>query len=1402
MPTPDDFQLRLVQWLLDQFNSRKELDTATQQITLLISQSQKQSLGDLYIHIGAIIFQRAARKGPKSCIQPCVELCHSLCVAHFKQHLDLSPRISLIHDHILRLCMASVRTENTLSKDNGIPVERSSELLFNLWEFQLVNIVQICEYIFRVIEAHKTSVGRKLTDAVAGVRFLLRSCFPNHSYGHWENEVNSFHQWVNSCSNSNENESNTIRVSAPDQISETNVDYTATEHTSHSPSKFNAEDAFFSTDDAVPPEETSHLPQSSVHDEETMDNTTKNNLGKHPESPSALVAKLFEDVRSRKGAPIDGTAGMEHRRASSIVFSALEDARGQPAKDTKGVKPAPTPSSSAATTPARTSTLPSAAATPSGTAPIPGKPKKGNVHVLFNSHAPRSTLPSPSTSALSQSGSVPPVTTTRPTATMSRATAPAQASADSNKPRRGSSTSGGQRTAGSPRMSANTPRHPHDHPGHPNHALPQWRPAGYYYPPHDYNPYMYWGALQRQYPQYRYPYTPPIDQRQKQSSSRTQGSQPRPPSAPPVPNNAPPDCPVIKTSLHAPPNAPSPSLNAKPFTFVPGSLRRPENHVPPTLSKVASRHSQPKPSLGRTNRQASGNETSADDDQIRTAQRLVVGRPQNRKHCLIIALHCNSIQGVELTQGYGFYRPISDYTNIMIHWCTCGVSKLARSKPTKLVSSQALDPDRFGVIFGPRTSACSCHTLHNHNRPPFHSKPSSITKTSKVGCTSNSEDDAADTWVSFLVLATIPSYVSASRHDDFQFRLVQWLLDQLNSRKELGGVTQQITLLISQAQEQSIEDFYSHIGVLIFQKAVQFPLGGSESCTPLLAELCCSLSVIHFNQHPSPSPRVILVHDHIFRLCIESIFTENAVEPANAMSSRRVDGISVEKSSEILFNLWDFQLASIVQVCEYIFRVIEAHERSVGPKLADAVAGVRFLLRSCFSNRSRGPWKREAESFREWADAHSNGNKHQTNTARESSSSQAKQAHIPKAKDIVIHHRGISSSSDGNSDLPANSLNRPDPSKSALSQSQTDGEEEISDAGENNIGRPPGTPSRPPAKSVVDAHSSKRSVPISVMTNMDYRPASSIGFANQTTVEDEPPFNGFRMTASTPVSPASHSTTSTGASGVPVVAATPPITAPAPGNPRKPNVASFFQDVNPPSVPVTSHGPYQRPPLPSPSSQRPPGSPRMGANMPLRYPMQPPHQWGPAQYYPLPPSPYYPYNSWEGQPSQRSSMLQPYPPPVLPHLYYYPPVQSRPPSLIVPSSDSHQQSSPIASTSPHGPPSEPPALGISTATLRSTINPNRLSTLYGEPMTLEGQTPMSAKSTTATSPTRPNATSRTETKQEKKEGLVKGTEEPVKATKEKEHAKRAKDDTDPARRSSKPNKRGDKGQGIGGGREK
>ncbi|KEP45553.1 hypothetical protein V565_261210, partial [Rhizoctonia solani 123E] len=69
---------------------------------------------------------------------------------------------------------------------------------------------------------------------------------------------------------------------------------------------------------------------------------------------------------------------------------------------------------------------------------------------------------------------------------------------------------------------------------------------------------------------------------------------------------------------------------------------------------------------------------------------------------------------------------------------------------------------------------------------------------------------------------------SATRgQEDFQLRLTQWLLDQLNSHAEFETVSQQIGLMISQAQEQSIAELYATIGERIFQKMTSTQQEGS-----------------------------------------------------------------------------------------------------------------------------------------------------------------------------------------------------------------------------------------------------------------------------------------------------------------------------------------------------------------------------------------------------------------------------------------------------------------------------------------------------------------------------------------------------------------------------------------------
>ncbi|CAE6375738.1 unnamed protein product, partial [Rhizoctonia solani] len=296
--------------------------------------------------------------------------------------------------------------------------------------------------------------------------------------------------------------------------------------------------------------------------------------------------------------------------APAQASTATSAATQPPTNGIKVVAPTPTqpvPTSTApATTTASTgaSTAPAAAATPPGTTPTPSKQKKLNVHALFQGGGVPSVTTTPAAPSSTPSASAP--ASQLPAATPSAHRGPASGFNDRNNPAPfsrspqigrpslpGPNTSGGQRPPASPRMN-NMPlqqhhqhpmAHPHQHhsphPGHPMPPAPQWGgPPGYYYPPpHDYNPYMYWGGHAPH--QHQHQHMPPIHQPPMQPSPRTQPAQPRPPSTPPVPNNASPHPlpPITTSALQAPPSAPSPSLSVNAPTFVPGGLRRPTNPV-------------------------------------------------------------------------------------------------------------------------------------------------------------------------------------------------------------------------------------------------------------------------------------------------------------------------------------------------------------------------------------------------------------------------------------------------------------------------------------------------------------------------------------------------------------------------------------------------------------------------------------------------------------------------------------------------------------------------------------------------------------------------------------------------------------------------------------------------------
>ncbi|CAE6382704.1 unnamed protein product [Rhizoctonia solani] len=329
---------------------------------------------------------------------------------------------------------------------------------------------------------------------------------------------------------------------------------------------------------------------------------------------------------------------------------------------------------------------------------------------------------------------------------------------------------------------------------------------------------------------------------------------------------------------------------------------------------------------------------------------------------------------------------------------------------------------------------------------------------------------------------------SATRgQEDFQLRLTQWLLDQLNSHAEFETVSQQIGLMISQVQEQSIAELYATIGELIFQKMTSTQQEGS-ALIPLCAQLCCSLLVVHLRHYSTLSPRVSPIHEHILRLCVEWVPARTPKPSVNTDSSHRsTAGVSaahpsvtpldvpMERICEIVLQLHDFQLISTVQVLEYMFRTFEQRKTFVGSKFTSAVAGMRLLLDICFPHPYFGTWKNEVDYLRNWVDKHTNSSAEQSNVTSGSNTRTGGSHFATKAEghsnkenrstsspDSIFRPTAVGNStsssgtsSNNRSDFATNSIKDSSSPNDNRSQGQIDKAVEMDATTENNYGSPP-----------------------------------------------------------------------------------------------------------------------------------------------------------------------------------------------------------------------------------------------------------------------------------------------------------------------------------------------------------
>ncbi|CAE6493111.1 unnamed protein product, partial [Rhizoctonia solani] len=216
--------------------------------------------------------------------------------------------------------------------------------------------------------------------------------------------------------------------------------------------------------------------------------------------------------------------------------------------------------------------------------------------------------------------------------------------------------------------------------------------------------------------------------------------------------------------------------------------------------------------------------------------------------------------------------------------------------------------------------------------------------------------------------------------------------------------------------------------------------------------------------------------------------SEDATGPS-AASPWNVDGISVEKNSQLLFNLCDFRLISLAQIHEYVQRVIRSHKIAIGTRLGDAVSGVR-LLNELFSDNSPAPWKSEGVSFAGWTDAHTSSNETQIGPSVDGAI-QGEGPHIvTEVDEAVIKPRSFSTLGNDDSNPALHPLSDHVSSSEVAHLEQSPVQEMVSLTG-NNFGKPPQTPVLSRSVSPVNAPSGEKQVPVVVTTGIEQNPSKA-----------------------------------------------------------------------------------------------------------------------------------------------------------------------------------------------------------------------------------------------------------------------------------------------------------------------
>ncbi|CAE6467305.1 hypothetical protein ACGC1H_005045 [Rhizoctonia solani] len=221
---------------------------------------------------------------------------------------------------------------------------------------------------------------------------------------------------------------------------------------------------------------------------------------------------------------------------------------------------------------------------------------------------------------------------------------------------------------------------------------------------------------------------------------------------------------------------------------------------------------------------------------------------------------------------------------------------------------------------------------------------------------------------------------SNARKDTVSLKLIDWLLDQLQSDEELETITRQLEALVLPLQGKARADLYAHISRRILERCSKNP---EELSARLYAQLCLSLFIASIRD-PSGPNHMMAVHDHLFSLCVNSSplgYLETAGQLGTARTGRYSISDSIqdtgasqlgnattttntESLTPLVSSLFGLGLISVAQVYQFIFQLTKPSSAS---STGHGLSGVCTLLEAHGRDLNATPWEVEMERLFEWA---------------------------------------------------------------------------------------------------------------------------------------------------------------------------------------------------------------------------------------------------------------------------------------------------------------------------------------------------------------------------------------------------------------------------------------------------